>query len=85
MAFNHPSSSKNNTGVITDHHLATLRGLQPVHDGNSHKHEITAKSIHCSYACHCIAVAVGRYSNRDLFGSTFVDSSVREGNGVFAS
>ena len=45
MSFNHPSSSKNNTGVITDHHFATLPGLQPVHDGESHQQEIPAKSI----------------------------------------
>ena len=42
--FNHPSSSKNNTGVITNHQYAILPGLQPVHDGNSHKQEIPAKS-----------------------------------------
>ena len=41
MAFNHPSNSKNNTGVITIHHFATLPGLQPVvHDGDTHKQEI---------------------------------------------
>ena len=44
MAFNHPSSSKNNTGVITNHHYATFPGLQPVHDGDSHRQEIPAKS-----------------------------------------
>ena len=45
MAFNHPSSSKNNTGVITNQQFATLPGLQPVHDGNIHKQEIPAKSL----------------------------------------
>ena len=44
MAFNHPSSSKNITGVITSHHFATLPGLKPVHYGDSHKQEIPAKS-----------------------------------------
>ena len=45
MAFNHPSSSKNNTGVTTNHHYATLPGPQPVHNGDSHKQEIPAKSM----------------------------------------
>ena len=45
MSFNHPSSSKNNAGVITNHHFATLPNLQPEHDGDSHKQEIPAKSI----------------------------------------
>ena len=45
MALNHPSSSKNITGGITNHHYATLPGLQPVHDGDSHKQDIPAKSI----------------------------------------
>ena len=45
MAFNYPSSSKNNAGVIKNHHFATLPGLQPVHDGDSHKQEIPAKSM----------------------------------------
>ena len=44
MVFNHPSSSKINTGVITNH-FATFPGLQPVRDGKSHKQEILAKSI----------------------------------------
>ena len=43
---NHPSSSKNNTGVITNYQYATLPGLQPVHDRDSHKQEIPAKSTH---------------------------------------
>ena len=45
MAFNHPSSSKNNTGIIRNHH-AILPGLQPVDDSDSHKQEIPAKTIH---------------------------------------
>ena len=45
MAFNHPSSSKNNTGVIINHHSATLPGPQPLHDSDSHKQEIPANSI----------------------------------------
>ena len=45
MAFNYPSNSQNNTGVITNHHFATLPGLQPVHDDDSLKQEIPAKSI----------------------------------------
>ena len=45
MAFNHPSSSKNDTGKITNHHFAALPGLQPVQDGDSHKQETPAKSI----------------------------------------
>ena len=45
MDFNHPSSSKNNTGVITNPHFAILPGLKPVHDGDSHKQEIPANSI----------------------------------------
>ena len=45
IGFNHLSSSKNNTGVITNHHFATLPDLQPVHDGGSHKQDIPAKSI----------------------------------------
>ena len=45
MAFNHPSSSNNNNGAITNHHFATLPGLQPVDDGDSHKQEIPASLI----------------------------------------
>ena len=45
MPFDHPSSSKNNTGVTTTHHYATLPGLQPVHDGDSHKQETPAKTM----------------------------------------
>ena len=44
----HPSSSINNTGVITSHRYATLPGLQPVHDGNSHKREIPANQCNLS-------------------------------------
>ena len=45
MVFNHPSSSKNNTGVTTNNHYATLPGLQPVHDGDSHKKAISTKTV----------------------------------------
>ena len=44
MAFNDPSSSKDVTGVITNHRDATLPGLQPEHDGDSLKQETPAKS-----------------------------------------
>ena len=37
---NHPSSSKNNTGVITNHQYVTLDGLQQVHDGDSQKQDV---------------------------------------------
>ena len=43
MAFNNPPSSKNNTGVITNHPFATRPGLQQVQDGDSHKQEVTRK------------------------------------------
>ena len=43
--YYHPSRSKNNACVVTNNQYATLPGLQPVHNGNSHKEEIPAKSI----------------------------------------
>ena len=35
---------KNKNVVITNHQHATLPGLQPAHDGDSHKQEIPAKT-----------------------------------------
>ena len=42
---NHPSSSKSIFGGTTNHQYATLPGLQPVHDGDSHKQETPAKTM----------------------------------------
>ena len=44
-SHNHPSRSKNNSGVITNRRFATLAGLQLVPDSDSHNEEIPAKSI----------------------------------------
>ena len=70
MALNHPLSSKNNTGVITNHHFATLPGLQPVHDGESHKQEIPAKSIQFVTTSNASTVHVPDPTNRSSISAT---------------
>ena len=41
----HLTHDYGNTGEVTNHHFATLLYLQPVHDDDSHKPEVPAKSV----------------------------------------